>query len=699
MQVLALEPTQTHLEVPSVPSELSPLYLGVVGLNPFPGYISSPRLAMFCGHIGQSLVVEGSTINRLSTGVAREYAKNIHDVRFPCNSKVLKIIHKYPETLGADSVKENPLTTIIYENSESDLREVGILNLERFHCIHQYFGFRYKHREEIRMVQPDACIPKDTIIATSPSITEHGDYKYGLGAQVAMMSVPPVIEDGIIVSKSFAKRCTTKGYGIRTVSWGRNAMPLNLYGNDDIYKIFPEIGEHVAPSGLLFASRGFEEHLAVPLLSKKALQTLDFFDKPVYATPGAKIVDIIVLKGNKEKSYLPSGMDEQCRSYHRRARAYYGHILGEYFRLKKNAERMGKAFAISPEFHRLVVEAMAIQQQGDGRNYVVPTYGRQPLDEWMVQIIFEYDIVPTIGFKLTGMHGDKGVICDVWEDEDMPLDASGNRAEIIMDSQSTIKRMNPSRLYEQYINASGRATAMQLKAMAAVSSIQQMWEYLLGFYSIVSPRMYNAVKKYVVTEREIRHHIETVVKDGHYLHMPTDNPVCMVDVVRALEQHYPAVNGPVSYRGRSGRMVTTKKNIIIGEMYMLVLEKIGNTWNSVSSAKLQLFGIPAKMGPGDKYSTPGRHNPVRILGESEGRLVAAVCGGDVVADILDQTNNPVAHRMIVENILHAETPTAIDTVLDRSLVPRGKGKVLTMVKHNLACAGVRFVTGDSHAHH
>lgn len=281
----------------------------------------------------------------------------------------------------------------------------------------------------------------------------------------------------------------------------------------------------------------------------------------------------------------------------------------------------------------------------------------------------------------------------------MPVDAMGNRADVIMDDLSTIKRMNPGRLFEQYINASAKAvstriaTSLRTDPVLTEERIEGFWQYLTGFYKIVSPRMHAALIASGGENRK-KQHIEDVAKNGIYLFLPTDNPVSYVDVVRKLREEYPATYGPVTYRGKSGKMVTTKHPVLIGGLYMILLEKIGNTWAGVHSAKLQPFGIPAKLTNADKYSSPGRQQPVKILGESEVRLIAATCGGDIVADLLDQTNNPKAHRAILKEVLTNPVPTNVPKIINRQEIPPGKGRILTYLNHMLECGGMRFVKGS-----
>lgn len=276
----------------------------------------------------------------------------------------------------------------------------------------------------------------------------------------------------------------------------------------------------------------------------------------------------------------------------------------------------------------------------------------------------------------------------------MPVDRWGNRAEVIVDADSTVKRMNIGRWYEQYINACGEYVRKQLPALlgkATPSEIDAAWAVMDTHYRTVSPPMYEIIQKDIKTPQRKLEHLQEVIKDGVYIYLPTNSPKTNLQVCLDLEKLYPDLAGPVMYRDARGEYVTTVSNVLIGSMYMLLLEKTGNVWAAVDSSKLQHFGIPAKLTNEDKYSAPGREQPVRVFGESEVRSVAAIAGGDVVADILDQTNNPLNHKAIIDTILHADKPTNIDKVIDRRYYPIGNGRMQSYVHHFLECAGARFV--------
>lgn len=666
------------------PSELRPEVQGLLGLNAFVSANSSARTAMYGNHIGQTPVIKEPTVKRQLTGVERRYGEQTHCIRMPCDAIVLRLVRKY-QTLQMDRPDmPSPITSVIYENVHT--REVGVLNLTGYHSNHQYFGFDYVYTDAAAMLEPGACIAKDTVLAHSPSLTPDGDYRFGIEAQVAMMSHPDIIEDGIVAQEEFLPKLASRGYGSRTISIGANGVPINLMGNLSKYKICPDIGERIRPDGLLFAVRKIDPKNYINGLSARSLMTPDLFDRKTYAIPNARVVDIIVRRGGRGRSVLPVGTTTQCEEYYRSSCAYYQGILKEHYRVTRDGNGI-----VSPEFENLVVEAMAVIDISKG-TAVTPTYAYSPIDEWQITVVFSYDIIPTIGFKLTDLHGGKGIIVSKKPRADMPRDELGNIADIIVDGDSTIKRMNIGRLYEQYINASGYATQLLLKDTVRQQGREVAMRHMMRWFEIVSPPMVEYINK---SNANISDLLDDVLRHGFYTYFPTDHPVEFHNIIAGLRDEFPACNAPVTYRGASGNMVTTYDPIIIGGLYILLLEKIANTGSAVSSAKIQNFGTPVKISGAEKYSNPGREQAVRIMGESECRMIAAVCGGDTTAEILDQSNNPRTHREVVEAILRADNPTDIDHAIDRRKVPRGNGRVVTMARHYMECAGVRFVVNES----
>tara|TARA_B100000700_G_scaffold154615_2_gene171612 strand:- start:12127 stop:14040 length:1914 start_codon:yes stop_codon:yes gene_type:complete len=628
-----------------------------------------------------------------------KFADYNFNIKFDKNSHVIKVIDRYPKTIGADSIEDNPETLVIFEHEITlpggeRVKEVDVKSITSHHELHQNFGFRYQDPGEVDL-SVDEYIPEGSVVAQSPSVSKEGSYQFGIETEVAMMSVPQIIEDGVVASKSFCKKATTLAIETLSVSFGKKRFPLNIYGNDDIYKIFPDIGDVVNEDGILMALRQYDDEMAPIMMSKKALQRIDHkYDERIHVEAGARVVDVKVYQDTRLTGVLrgksmntPNGTATQAEKYLNADKRYYQNIINTYQSLwggRKDSLR------ISPAFQRLLVEAHAATAKGE-KERMIRTYGGVPIDEWRVDITIEYPIEPTVGFKVTGTHGDKGVIVDVWDDEDMPVDAAGNRADLIMDGISTVKRMNVSRLIEQYLNAASRDLSAKVRQMVSQGvSKDDIGNMLKEYYEIVNPKMVPMVcdDKGRVTDD----HIYSVVDDGIYLWVPTDNEREPMDIIRDVRDKFPPVLGPVKYRGMSGNIVETHSDILIGSMYIMLLEKTGRNWQGVASSKLSHFGVPAKLTNVDKYATPGRTTPIRF-GESEGRLFVSMVGGIPTSELFDRTNNPVVRKEVQEKILRADKPTQLDEVVDRNRYPTGNGRILSLVRHIGECAGWRLVRG------
>lgn len=671
---------------PHVASDLKAELLGTGAINPFPGYNSSPRQAMLTKQMGQTLVVKGAEVRNILTGTEREIGKYTFNKTFDNNSYILKVIDKFPHTFGRESVSHSPVRTVIFENNDDPNLELDVMYLEDHFSMHHYFGFPYKFNERtMSKIKAGQSIPAGTKVSDSPGVTPEGEYAYGVNANVVLGSHPGGAEDGVIMSESFAKKLTTTLYETREFTFGDGLVPLNLYGTPDDYKIFPDIGDYVREDGIICGLREYIPELAPCDLSVAAVQRVTEFDKRQYAPPRSKVVDVTVTKGSSSPSVIFTGQEDQVIRYHNRHMAYYEEVREVY---NKQKARQGSALAISCEFHRLLVEAEAMLD-----DKITLKKKRHRLAPWTVSITVEYELSAENGFKITDTHGGKSVTVGVKPDNEMFVDAMGNVADLIVDDNSVIKRLIKGKLHEHYIAASMRDTSHRVRDMAAEygdhitdEGYEKIFEYILGIYKIISPSFYDLFEE---TRPDVKNHVDSVIESGIYIHIPTDNPVGYMDVVKLLTKYYPACNGPVDFVNYKGIKETTVNNVIIGRIYYMLLEKIANDYSAVSSAKLQHFGLPSKPSNNNKYDNPIKMTPVRF-GESEYRLFVATAGGYATAELADRSTNLKVHEEILANLLKAAEPSNVYSLIDRKAFPIGEGFIQKIVHHEFSCIGIGY---------
>lgn len=385
--------------------EIGPDLLGLSALNPFKRNNSSPRDAMYTTHLGQAPAIIGAEPKRIIAGPESEYAKREFDIRFPCHATVLKVIRKYPVGVGRDSIRHNPITTILYEDYYDPHKTIGVINVPDFASFHPDFGFPYTRNTNVwDRMSPGATFQAGEVICRTPAGKKEGMLSYGVEAESVFLSLPGTIEDGFEFSESFAKKISPYTYTTLVGGWGRKRFPLNTYGDENNYKVFPDIGEYVRDDGIVFASRDMDDNLGVAEMSPHSLRTVDMvFDHVLWVKPGSRVVDIQVYHDTQTNpAHTPVGMESQARRYYDTAAEYYQTLMSEYRRLRS---KRGDSLRITPAFNDLLVEAQLYLPTAPDKRKLQRVYRLETLDEYRVEITFEYQPVVSNGFKATESHG------------------------------------------------------------------------------------------------------------------------------------------------------------------------------------------------------------------------------------------------------------------------------------------------------
>lgn len=157
-----------------------------------------------------------------------------------------------------------------------------------------------------------------------------------------------------------------------------------------------------------------------------------------------------------------------------------------------------------------------------------------------------------------------------------------------------------------------------------------------------------------------------------------------------LQERFPVDLGPVTFRGINGKMITTKENMLISSLYFIMIEKIGDDWGATATPKRQHHGVVAKLSNNDKYSENYRNQPIRMIGETEYRIISSVINPTMASALVSFPNSPAMCAEAVRNILLAKEPTNIKRIMDYKTQLKLESRPLQFVKHNLECFGFRF---------
>ena len=712
-------------------NELSVKHLGLLALNFSNRYNSASRNVMFGTQLSQSLPVKGANEKRIQTGIEQEMSRYTFDVRMPANGRIVRIIDRYERhNFTNNPVDHTPEITVIYE--DQDTGAVSCFFIPKFASHHQIFGFEYVRRPELSLIYPGNYIRKDTVFMDPPIVRENGGLALGISVNACYASFPEGAEDGCVISKRLQQLLKYRIYEKRSVEIGSTHFPLNLFGSIDNYQPFPGIGEYVREDGLLMVLRAHNVDFSPVLTSIYNVREPDLdFDIPVYARPGrGKVVDIKVIANHSPNKQLPEAMTGFLEKYSSAYRRYCEEVIRAETELRREhyLKCGDNKLKIAPHLQRLLVEARGVVNHKPG-NFGKPTerasgnvpvlnllHRKAQIDEYRIEFVIEYEMTPTIGNKLSDFHGGKGIIVAVWDDDLMPVDEDGNRADYIADSGSGSHRMIYGRFYEHFLTSAMRDVTKRVCHIMGIEppagandpsekprkwidakyigsldaeKVHRAWVYLMQFYKETSKKQFTFFKQRPHYKEQ---HLAYIAQSGLYLNIPVEQQRQLFTITQRVQKKFHPTFGPVRFKDTDGRISVTVDPVRIAETYIILLDKVPEEgFSTVATGRLQHFGLLSPITRSEKFAFPYRNAAVRTGGETELRLKAGVVGAEAVAETFDRSNSPATQRALYYNLVEADRPTDIEHVVDRSKVEFGHNRPMQWIQHMFTVAG--FKTG------
>lgn len=375
--------------------------LSIHAMNSFSRYCSAARLIMFSSHFSQSLVIEDGEEKIIQSGLEWQLAENTFSKKIEKPFKVIEVINRYR---GLESEIEEQVVEKLIIGQYIDNGQYDCILIPYHNMVHNQFGFKYKwNKEVLDNIRPNMILEEGTILADSPSVGKEGEYRYGINANVALITLREVCEDGVVISESMAKRMAYTTFENIDAWFGHKNFPLNVYGDNDNYKPFPEIGELVNEDAVVMALREYDDDYGHSLTSKRDVQKYDpLFDKVIYSKnpgkyvktakglrPMSRVADIKVYTCPKYKRDVYTNTADMVDKYERALKRYHDDIVNVYEKISKDhfTRFRNNDCNISERFSRQIVESMAIARNQN--NKIGYSYRNEGLDLYRANMLIE----------------------------------------------------------------------------------------------------------------------------------------------------------------------------------------------------------------------------------------------------------------------------------------------------------------------
>jgi len=378
--------------------------IGFHAINPFATTVSSARSYMSSSHISQSVTLANGEEKIIQTGLEYQFGGNTFSKKILNDSRVITIIKRYNGS-SANYASELTALVIIFEDLVTN--KIDYIELPYYFSLHQYFGFKYVwNKEVLKTLNRGSFIPAGTILADSPAVCENSGYKFGINANIAYMSTPEVSEDGVVISKTMAKKLSYKTFDRRIVEFGTDTFPLNIYGDANNYKAFPDIGEYICDDSVLMVLRSYDNNNTPNLTSINDVREFNpIFDKAIYVkSPKSKVVDVKVHYNPKFKKDIYTGTADDVIKYANGYKKYHSDLVEVYEQLQKDhkGKHRNTEVPLSEKLQRLLVDSYVFTDTTRNTKYF---HKKQALDIYRLEFVLETEVVVGLGSKVTTTMG------------------------------------------------------------------------------------------------------------------------------------------------------------------------------------------------------------------------------------------------------------------------------------------------------
>ena len=638
------------------------------GLNmPNNATSSGARKIMHNTHQSHSLVLSRGEVPYVATGFENRFGDE--------SSSIIKTDHRFEVIAKVSKFGYCPDHHYFLIVRSLDDDTLDIIERVSYKYVTEVYGYLYNNAVMDSYSVPGTIIEPGTVIRRSTGFDQFGNRTSGCNVNVAYMALDHNMEDSVIISERCSERLSAPLIRNVKIIINENDIPLNIYGNDNVYKVFPDIGEDVK-DGILMAYRREKREEAIYTQSVQRLQEIMMSDDKI--TIKGKIIDINLYCNNPD--YIAkSTYNQQFNAYYQdRLRAdqeiinAVGPYIAQGYRMtyalqKKFAfakdELNGKKFIDKKQFSNITIEFTVMENRKLG-----------------------------VGDKVADRYGGKGVISKIVPTELMPEMANGMPVDMIKNSSTMYNRENAGQIFEMEINYISMCILDRLRNTQGITP-QEAFGQIIKFIELQSPDEANELKAYANTldAQEFAWLVESIMDKSC---IPISNkPISEtmdIDKLGRLYQAFPwikqtSIKVPMRDSNGNLRFVPTRRPMIAAPQYCIRLKQFAEEkFSAASLSSTNLKNENAKSKASKNYREPNSNTPIKF-GQMESGDFDHMGAEYVVINLMLHSLSPHGRRL-VEQVATGD-PYNVDVKLDS----KAKNRSAEILNTRLKTMGYRLV--------
>ena len=548
-----------------------------------------------------------------------------------------------------------------------DLRSNKLDMIERisYHHITESYGYLYNN-EYLDSLQLGSVIPIDTIVQKSLAFDEYNNRQDGINLNVAYMALDDNMEDSVIFSDVAAERLTSPLIKPVTIMINENDIPLNLYGDDKLYKSIPDIGEEIK-NAVLIGLRKEKKDEALFMQSTQRLKELMLSDEK-YTLHG-RVIDVNIYCNNPEN--LDGLYNAQFKMYYNELQRMSAEIITVI------TPYAAQGYEMSYELQKLFANAKRVSNKD------------QYMDKKLFSnIILEVTVLEEkhleAGDKTSNRYGGKGVVSKIIPQKMMPMFGDDEYVDVILNSSTMYNRENPGQIFELSL------THIGIEILKYITnnniSLNEALDLIVKYVSMISQEQGSYLYNYLssINDEERCMFLESIIADGA-IHlsikpvsesMDIDRLIKIYDAFPFIEQN--EIRVPIIGSNGQIRYVPARRKIVIGKQYMFRLKQFAEEkFSSTNLSATNIRNENTKSKANREYKELYSNTPIRF-GNMESNDLNHIGSEHVVANMMIHSLSPHGRRLTEQ--MYTQEPFVIDIRLDSDSKNRGAEIVSTYFK-------------------
>jgi len=283
----------------------------------------------------------------------------------------------------------------------------------------------------------------------------------------------------------------------------------------------------------------------------------------------------------------------------------------------------------------------------------------------------------SVGDKMAGRHGNKGVVSCILPEEDLPYFEDGTTIDIVLNPLGVPSRMNVGQILETHLGWAAKGLGEQINQLIRSENYKALRKKLRSIFS--STRQQQQIKG--LDDQDLKDFSKRCQEEGAYMVTPVFNGAKETEIKDLLtEAGYPIKGQATLYDGRTGGPFASK--VTVGVMYMMKLHHLVD--DKIHARSIGPYSLVTQQPLGGKAQFGGQR-----LGEMEVWATEAYGAAYALQEFLTVKSDDMAGRTRMyekivkgENVLEAGLPESFNVLvkelqglgLDIELLERTKEK-------------------------